>query len=573
MLLALATLPFPDGALSAADYPLTADSQPQAGVPRGELVDGTYTSTNRLFPGTVRSYSLYLPAGFDRQKPACVMVFQDGKGRANEWKVPAVFDNLIHRKEMPVTVGVFVSPGVVPAPNTNAQPRFNRSFEYDSLGDRYVRFLIEEFLPWIERTHDLHFTTDPSGRAVAGASSGGIAAFTAAWERPDSFGRVFSTIGTFVGLRGGNEYPVLVRKTEPKPIRVYLQDGSNDQNIYGGNWWIANQDMLSALEFAGYAVEHAWGDGGHDGRQGAAVFPDAMRWLWKDYPNPVPKPLPARHPLASILVEGEDWRLVSQGHGFTEGPAVNARGEVFFTDIPKNRIHKIALDGTVSVFAENTGGANGLMFGPDGYLYACQNGQKRIVRYEANGTEQPIIEDAPGNDLVVLPEGGYYTDPDNKRVWHVAADGSRTTVDTGIAFPNGVIASPDQTLLYVSDTRGGFVYSFQIKPDGSLGFRQPFFRLHVPEVGVESGADGMTVDVEGRLYVTTSLGVQVCDQAGRVNAIIPKPQRAWLSNVVFGGPGLDELYVTCGDKVFKRRTRTRGVVPWQAPIRPPTPRL
>jgi gluconolactonase len=199
-------------ARAANDYPLTPDSLPQEGVPKGELIDGTYTSTNSIFPGTTRSYSVYIPRQHDRQSPAPLMVIQDGKGMANGWKVPVAFDNLIHRGDLPPLVGVFVSPGVVPTANTNAQPRFNRSFEYDSMGDRYARFLIDEFLPWIERTHGLTFSKDPSARAIAGASSGAIAAFTAAWERPDSFRRVFSTIGTYVGLRGGNDYPILVRK-------------------------------------------------------------------------------------------------------------------------------------------------------------------------------------------------------------------------------------------------------------------------------------------------------------------------------------------------------------------------
>ncbi|MCK6501160.1 MAG: hypothetical protein L6Q38_16900, partial [Nitrospira sp.] len=154
-LLALVCLTQPVASRAANDYPLTPDSQPQPGVPQGAILDGTYTSSGALFPGTVRPYSVYIPAQYDASTPACVMVFQDGKGRANEWKVPTVFDNLIHKKEMPVTLGIFVSPGVVPVPawNTNAQPRFNRSFEYDGLGDRYARFLIDEFLPWVATQH------------------------------------------------------------------------------------------------------------------------------------------------------------------------------------------------------------------------------------------------------------------------------------------------------------------------------------------------------------------------------------------------------------------------------------
>lgn len=561
---------------AANDYPLTPDSLPHEGVPSGRQIEAVYTAADTsVFPGTTRPYSLFIPSQYQPGQPACLLVVQDGQGRANEWRVPTVLNNLIHKGEMPVTIGVFVSPGVVPpAAGLDAQPRFNRSFEYDALGDRYVRFLNEEFLPWIARTHGLTFSTNAHHRAIAGASSGGIAAFNAAWERPDVFGRVFCTIGTFVGLRGGNDFPTLVRKTEPKPIRVFLQDGSNDLNIYGGNWWIANQDMLSALQFAGYDVQHAWGDGGHDGKHGAAILPDAMRWLWKDHDQPVPKPSGSRQPLASILIPGEDWRLVSSGHGFTEGPAVNAHGEVFFSDIPGNRIHRIRPDGTVVVFAENAPGVNGLCFGADGYLYACENGARRISRYAPDGSRETFLDQVSCNDLVAVgSSGGYITDPENRKVWFTDGSPTPLPVDEGIAFPNGVVASPDHAQVYVADTRGGVVYSYLAQSDGRLAHREPFFHLHTPDSGRESGADGMTVDTEGRLYVTTSMGIQVCDQPGRVNGIISKPRRAWLSNVVFGGPNLDILYATCGDSVFARKTRVRGIHPSGDPVKPPTPRL
>nr|MBA3439407.1 SMP-30/gluconolactonase/LRE family protein [Pyrinomonadaceae bacterium] len=158
-------------------------------------------------------------------------------------------------------------------------------------------------------------------------------------------------------------------------------------------------------------------------------------------------------------------------------------------------------------------------------------------------------------------------------VWLVAPDGQKREVDAGINRPNGVLLSPDQSLLYVADTAGQLVYSFQIRPDGSLAHKQPYFHLHIPEGTTESGADGMTVDTDGRLYVATRMGLQVCDQAGRVNAIIAKPQRATLSNAVFGGPGLDQLYVTCGDKVYRRKVKTKGVLSFQSPIKPAPPRL
>ena len=265
-------------AFGETEYSLSADSQRQDGVPRGE-VKGPIQFHSKVYPGTVRDYWVYVPKQYDSSKPACTMVVQDGLNRATGWRLPTVMDNLIHEQEMPVTIGIFVSPGVVPAANEKAQPRFNRSFEYDSMGDRYATFLIDELLPEVAKTYNL--SNDPNDRSIAGASSGGICAFTVAWERPDQFRRVLSTIGTYVGLRGGNEYPTLVRKCETKPIRVFLQDGSQDLNIYGGDWWIANQDMLSALKFSGYDVQHVWGDGGHNGKQAAAIMPDALRWLWR----------------------------------------------------------------------------------------------------------------------------------------------------------------------------------------------------------------------------------------------------------------------------------------------------
>jgi sugar lactone lactonase YvrE/enterochelin esterase-like enzyme len=563
-----------NAALAEEEYRLGPDSLPQADVPQGKVEHLTYANS-QLFPGTEREYWIYVPAEYDAAKPACVMVFQDGSGyvRTNgAWRVPTVFDNLIYKKEMPVTVGVFINPGVVPAPDTNALPRYNRSYEYDGLGDRYARFLLEEILPEVGQKYNL--AQDGNSRAIAGASSGAICAFTAAWERPDAFSRVFSTIGTYTGLRGGNNYPTLVRKTEPKRIRVFLQDGSNDLNIYGGNWWLANQGMLSALQFAGYEVNHAWGDGGHDSRQGGAILPEALRWLWKDYPAPVKAGVGSKQPVMEILIPGEGWQLVGEGYRFTEGPAANAQGEVFFTDIPNNRIHKVGLDGKIRVFVENSGGANGMMFGPDGRLYACQNGKKRIVAYNANGQEAVVAEGLESNDLCVTHDGRIYvTDPAHQQIWLISPQGEKRVVDKGITLPNGIRLTPDQSLLIVADTRGQMVFSFQVRPDGSLAYKQPYFHLHIPDGTSDSGADGMTLDTEGRLYVATHLGLQVCDQAGRVNSIISKPQNKWLANVVFGGANFDELYVTCTDKVYKRKTKARGVFSAQAPLKPAAPRL
>jgi sugar lactone lactonase YvrE len=254
---------------------------------------------------------------------------------------------------------------------------------------------------------------------------------------------------------------------------------------------------------------------------------------------------------------------------------VNAKGELFFTDIPNNKIHKVDLDGKVSVFAEETGGANGLMFDKEGNLFACANDKKEIVKYAPDGKRTVVLDDVTSNDIVIGHEGDFFfTDPTSKRVWHSSPHGTAHVVDgDGLNFPNGLVLTPDQSLLLVADTRAQMVHSYQVLPGGLLTNKQPYFHLHMPDTATESGADGMTVDTMGRLYVTTSAGLQVCDQAGRVNAIIHKPQRAWLSNVTFAGPELDTLVVTCGDKIYKRKTKAKGVLSWRAPFTPPAPRL
>ncbi len=552
------------------EYWVPPEATVKDGVPQGK-VEGPFEFRSAIFPGTVREYWVYVPAQYDPAKPPCLMIVQDGLGAAKNWRLPTTLDNMIQSGEVPVQLGLFVGHGSVPAANENAQPRFNRSFEYDGLGDRYARFLIDELLPEVAKKWK--FSDNPDDRCLAGSSSGGICAFNAAWERPDAFRRVISTVGTFVALRGGDAFPGLVRKTENKPLRIFLQDGSHDLDIYAGSWWHANQAMLSALQYSGYDVHHIWGEGGHNGKHSASIMPDALRWIWRGYPEPL-KPGKAKDRRVDLVIPEEDWQLVSDGHKFTEGPAVNDAGDLFFTDIPNNRIHKVDTDGNVSVFAEDSGAANGLMFGSDGMLYACRNADGQIVRYSADGkTRDVVVDGIKGNDLVLLSNGtGYCTDPDNKKIWYFTIKGEKKEVDSGIEFPNGVITSPDQTLLTVANTRGRFCYSFQIQPDGTLGAKQEYGWLHVTD-HLQSGADGMAIDTEGRVYVTTSLGVQVMDQLGRVNLIFTKPGDGWLSNVVFGGPNRDVLYVTCGDSVFKRRIRATGVDPWKDPVKPPKPGL
>jgi enterochelin esterase family protein len=288
LLLALALAPLVGWACpcrAAEDYQFGPDSMEQPDVPRGEVKK--YSWTSEVFPGTVRDYWVYVPKQYDPKKPACVMVFQDGGGYVDakrDFRAPIVFDNLIHKEEMPVTIGIFINPGTIPATEKDQKGRSNRSFEYDTLSDQYARFLEKEILPEVSKQYNLR--KDAAGRAICGISSGGICAFTVAWERPDLFSKVLSHVGSFTNIRGGDVYPGRIRKTEKKPIRVFLQDGSADLDNMHGNWPLANQQMAAALKFAGYDYRFEFGTGGHNGKHGGAILPESLRWLWRDQVNP-----------------------------------------------------------------------------------------------------------------------------------------------------------------------------------------------------------------------------------------------------------------------------------------------
>jgi enterochelin esterase family protein len=282
LLLALVVPAFADD----SEYRLGPDSERQDSVPAGELKSFVF-SDSKVFPGTTHEWSLYTPKQYDAAKPACVMVFFDGSGYAKAdgaIRVPIVFDKLIAKNEMPVTLGVFINPGSFKATD-GGKDRSNRSVEYDTVSDENARFVIDEIMPQV--TKDYRVTDDPAGWAVAGMSSGGIAAFTVAWERPDKFRKVVSWIGSFTNIRGGYVYPPLIRKSkkEPKPIRVFLQDGSSDLDNQFGNWPLSNQDMAAALKFSGYDYRFEYGTGAHSPKHGASLFPDTMRWLWRDWPK------------------------------------------------------------------------------------------------------------------------------------------------------------------------------------------------------------------------------------------------------------------------------------------------
>ena len=291
------------------DYPLTADSLAQPGVPHGSL-EGPFEFRSRIFAGTVRRYWVYVPAGYDPARPPNLLVFQDGQRATNpqgSLRIPNVLDNLIARGDIPPTLGIFVTPGNRSAhyPDTLGMGNpDHRAAEYDSLSDAYARFLIGELLPEVARRW--RFAADPARRAIGGTSSGAICAFTTAWHRPDAFGNVLSIIGSYTSIGyvpataghpmipGGDLYPGMIRRSPIRGFRIFLQDGSNDLDNEHGNWFLANQQLLAALNWANahadavhdpgprYDVDHVWGDGGHSDAHGGMLLPEMLRWIWRD---------------------------------------------------------------------------------------------------------------------------------------------------------------------------------------------------------------------------------------------------------------------------------------------------
>jgi enterochelin esterase family protein len=265
-----------------ACYHPCAEAGPAEDVAAGDVAVHRGWDRSALYAGTRRDVFVYTPAGFDRGRPANLIVFNDGVGylsRQGPVRAARVLDTLHARGEIAPTVAVFVNPGSL---RDDAEPDWEqRRREYDPLTPTYGRFLLEELLLWVEETEGVRLTDDPAGRAICGISSGGICAFTVAWFNPDRFGRVLSHCGSFVNIDGGHNYPFLVRSTPRKPIRVLIQDGANDgRNVYG-DWPLANRTMANALEFAGYDVRFEFGTGGHTLRHGGAIFADSLRWLWR----------------------------------------------------------------------------------------------------------------------------------------------------------------------------------------------------------------------------------------------------------------------------------------------------
>ncbi len=280
-----------------AHYQLGPDSLEREGVAKGE-VKGPFTLPSQAYPGTQHTYWVYVPAQYSKDVAASLMIFNDGQAFKNmegDLRVPNVLDNLIDRRELPVMLSVFINPGRTPeqpepTPQEWGDKTTNRPTEYNTLDDKYARVIVDELMPALYK--DYNISKDPERHGIGGASSGAIAAFTVAWERPNEFRKVLSLIGSFTNIRGGHAYADIVRKSEKKPIRIYMQDGRNDNRGVGRggmydplrDWFLQNVRLKDALAEKGYDLAFQWGIGRHSQKHGGAVLPDMMRWLWRDHP-------------------------------------------------------------------------------------------------------------------------------------------------------------------------------------------------------------------------------------------------------------------------------------------------
>jgi sugar lactone lactonase YvrE len=609
----------PNASLPPLDYSLTADSQPHEGTPKGALTKHVL-APGRFFPGTPHNYQVYVPAQYDASRPIASMIFLDGSGYAGpNVRVPVVLDNLIAKHDLPPMIAMFIDPGIMPALHEQAQNRYERIFEYDSLTPRLANFLIEEFVPEVARSYNL--SKDPNDHGIAGISTGGVGAFVAAWNRPDQFRRVITWVGSFGNFRGADRLPGLIRRTEPRPIRVFMQTGRQDLVNYAGSWYLENPRMAAALEFAGNDVRIELGEDGHSNRHGASMLPETLRWLWRDYPQPIavhetqpgvgrglfaqlvprrellpppPPPTPTAAPAAppagrgagprgavyALISRDKLWQQVGDTYQSAASPAVDKEGNVFFADPASNRIYRSDAAGAVTVFKESTRGARALRVGTDGRLYATQLSAKRVVSYALGGAdtaERVVAQNVQANDLAITKSGAiYFVDTTQKTVGLIDAKGQHRVVYNGgeIMSPTALTLTADQAMLLVADGMDRFQWSFQIAADGSLVNGEPFQRLEMPEEGLFSGVGGLTVDTLGYLWATSAMGIQICEQPGRCTNILNKPEftAAPIADIAFGGPNRAWLYVTQGGKIFRRETKRTGVVAWE-PIKPPQPGL
>ena len=526
----------------------------------GEIKTFKFTAS-AIFPGTVRDVTVFIPKQYDGSKPACVYVKTDGYNPREK----SIMETMIASKEMPVTVGVFVKPGSLPANVKGAMDRRNRCFEYDGVGDNNVRFIIEELLPFVAKEYGINLSTSGNDRCISGGSSGGITAFNCAWERPDAFSRVYCASGSFVAFRGGHEFPTLIRKTEAKLIRAFMTTATHDMENCAGDWFLIDQEVDKAMKFSGYDYVFRVIDGRHVAGY-MENYQEAMAYLWKGWPEAV-KAGPSAPRANDFLVQDEGWKVAAEGQTDARGGACNAKGEVFFADVAKNQLLRIGLDGVVKVFAADAGHANSLSVGADGMVYAVSKETGKVTRYDDAGKASPVVDDLRGEYVLAMPSGALLVTANGDKggeIWSVQS-GQKKLLDKGLSFVTGLAFRPDQWLLSVAEGRSKWAYSYQIDEDGSLKNKERFFWLHVRDWEDDAGAEAVCYSLEGQMFVGTRAGIQVCADDGPTQVILPMPDRSRVLGVCMGGKEMDTLFAFTGQKVWQRKLKVHAMgafSPW-----------
>ena len=504
---------------------------------RGEVIKFSL-SDSQIYPGTRREILVYVPHQYDGSKPACLLVCMDGI----LYDATTVMDNLIASGEMPVTIGVFVNPGVV-YDEDGEVVRYNRCKEFDSTDDSFATFLENEVLTKVEGMQTesgktIYLSPDANDRAITGASSGGIAAFTAAWNRPDLFSRVYTTVGTFVAMRGGHEYPAIVRKTEPKPLRIYMQDGWYDVwNPIFGEWFEYNMLMESAFNFAGYEVFHHWNRGNHSIKYGTLAFPDAMRWLWKGYPAKVQKGWSNNGMLQEILDPATDWQEIPLPIDIDSELYATADSSVVFAS--RAYVYKVSPARTCTHVGVLKAGERLL---GDGLTARGNSLYKEGVKVaEGLSGLQAVQELADGKYLALCDSKA--KSKDNVWVLHAGA--------------RALAVAPDYRFCVTGEENTQHLISTIIGKGGEMKYSEPFYYLHDLSNGAKQMAGNMAFDTKGNLYVATEMGVQVADHNGRVRAILSLPAGR-VKSLAFSGK---YLYVVCGDRMYVRKMQAEGHLP------------
>lgn len=442
---------------------------------QGKIISLEYKASMDLYPGTERNVKVYIPEQYEGKEPACLFIGLDGI----TCNAPKVFDKLIAEGKMPVTIGIFVQPGVIRGKDGNVI-RYNRSNEFDFTDGRFAEFLDTEIVPFVEKETGVKVSKNPDQRAIFGLSSGGIAAFNAAWMRPDLFRRVYSGVGTFVSMRGGNDLQVFVRKCEPKPLRICLQDGSQDVwNATFGHWYEANQMLSTALDFAGYDTKYDWSDEKHSGNRAAVIFEEVMIWLWGGYPEPVKA-------------------------GITQNDFLN---KYLYRDGEKTPFKPLSV-----------------------------SGQDQWVK------EKEIDRTAPFAFTIEDIAQGQRARKSNRRTYYCAV------------YPDDSFTALEKSFFY-NETETNCLWQAVNGENSPHIYDQRFYWLHsYGNTLVSKGP--MVFDSKGNLFVLTDIGIQVCDQNGRVRFILEIPDQVRDALLEDNGPHLPELLPDGGSKEYERRLLT-----------------